>query len=115
MRALLFCPLLLVVVQDESRRAFFALLRRAIELSGKTELQHCQDAGIKQSNWSAQCSGQHRFSGESFIRMDPEVRRWFALLTLQAFGLPREVNQAAPAIKRMARMDMETVDEKRTA
>lgn len=98
---------MLVIVDDERRRAFVAIFRRAIGKADLTELQHCQGVGINQGNFSASCAAQKAFDGEALIRTETETWRWFSLLYLLAYGLPREVRTAAPIVKRMARMDLD--------
>jgi hypothetical protein len=112
------------VIQDDVRRVFIARLRRAIELAGMTELQHCQAVNLKQSHWSDQCAARQPLSGEALIRLDEEAQRWHAVLTLQALGFPKEIRRAmrvelavraAKTMAKMLRAQEHTAEERRHA
>ena len=98
------------------------ILRRALQMAGLSDKDAYGAIGMGQAQFSRQMSGQEPPSCLSrMAKMPAAVRQWFALLTLEAEGLPVEVKRATTiglallGRKRMARMSRASANERRTA
>lgn len=98
-----------VAVDDDLRRTHERLWRDALRHAGVTLRQASQEAEIDQSQLTRLIAAHE--GPQRRLQMQPlDVWRWYGLLLVQEFGLPKEVRRSARLAlavigrKRMARM-----------
>jgi hypothetical protein len=103
----------MATVRTDIKELHRKILRRAIARVYDSEGAACSDMAVRQSHWSEEMAGERPLNLDNKTNLDVRVWSWYALYLAAEFGLPEELETASAIKKRMLRVELRPVADRR--